>query len=101
MTQKAGCCSVFDIVVLALINVTQLSYNFSIVCLLPYISSEIKTQIRCSKPGHCALYVTIVTTFFCISATCTSRCLNGGICVAPNRCTCLAAYSGLRCEICK
>ena len=33
-----------------------------------------------------------------LTAVCEETCLNGGICSAPNKCTCLDGYRGLRCQ---
>lgn len=34
----------------------------------------------------------------CLAAVCESGCLNGGRCVAPNRCACTYGFTGPQCE---
>lgn len=65
------------------------------------------TRQTLCKPGNITLTVVsiqrVVSWFvaslsFSLAAVCENGCLNGGRCVAPNRCVCTYGFTGAQCE---
>lgn len=54
-------------------------------CLLPFLGGRVQMQ----HPETFSPY---------LAAVCESGCLNGGRCVAPNRCACTYGFTGPQCE---
>lgn len=55
-------------------------------------------SLKCYAFGINVNYITVISTGVCLPALCSSRCLNGGMCMSPGVCICPPGYYGASCE---